>query len=189
MAGPAPDEDGGRRREGAAGAAASASSPGFWSAHRVDLVVAAIILAGCAFLYWETTTFTRIPRGLAQNVPPTLFPRLLLVVIAVMAVFLPFEHVQKRAQGIDLDDRRRDRIKPITYLTALALFGIVAATPWLGTVLAMVLACALLPVLWGERRLWLVALFAIGLPLAVTLLFVSALGVNFLPGIVGHPFR
>lgn len=186
---PRDDAEAGRRQEGAGAATAPASSPGFWSAHRVDLIVAAIILAGCAFLFWETTNFAQIPRGLAQNVPPTLFPRLLLVVIAAMALFLPFEHVQKRAQGIDLDDRRRDRIKPITYVTALALFGIVVATPWLGTFLAMILACAVLPVLWGERRLWLVALFAIGLPLAVTLLFVSALGVHFLPGVVGHPFR
>ena len=159
------------------------------SVHKVDLAVAAIILALCAFLYWDTTTFARIPQGLAQNVPPTLFPRLLLIVIAAMAVFLPFEHVQKRRMGIDLDDGRRDRILPVTHLTGLALFVVVLITPWLGTLPAMVIACAALPLLWGERRYWLVAVFALALPLAVTLLFVTGLEVNFMPGIVGHPFR
>jgi len=159
------------------------------SVHRTDVVVAAIILACAALLYYETTRFDQIPIGLAQNVPPELFPQLLLVLIAVMALFLPFEHIQKRREGIDLDATRSDRIRPVTWLTALALFGIVLVVQWLGTALAMVLACAALPVLWGERRLWLVALFAVLMPLAVTLLFVGLLKVNFIPGIIGPLFR
>ena len=159
------------------------------SLHVVDCVVAAVIVAGCAFLLWETTNFAKIPHGLAQNVPPALFPRLLLVVIAGMALLLPFEHIQKRAQGIDLDDARRDRIRPITYLTALALTVVVVVVPWLGTLPAMVLACAVLPILWGERRWWLIAVYALALPTAVTLLFVGGLDVRFIPGIAGPLFR
>jgi putative tricarboxylic transport membrane protein len=159
------------------------------SLHMVDCVIAAVIIAGCAFLFWETTTFAEIPRGLAQNVPPALFPRLLLAVIAGMALLLPFEHIQKRAQDIDLDATRRDRIRPITYLTALALIVVVVVVPWLGTLPAMILACAVLPVLWGERRWWLVAIFALALPVAVTLLFVGGLEVRFIPGIAGPLFR
>lgn len=157
--------------------------------HKVDVVVSALIIAICGVLFWETVTFAEIPRGLAQNVPPTLFPRLLLVVIAFMALFLPFEYLQKRRMGIDLDDKRRDRIRPITYVTALALFGVTLMTPWLGTFPTMIAACALLPIMWGERRLWLIAIYAIALPLAVTFLFVAGLEVNFMPGIVGHLFR
>jgi putative tricarboxylic transport membrane protein len=157
--------------------------------HRVDCVVAAVIVAGCGFLLWETTNFAEIPRGLAQNVPPALFPRLLLVVIAAMALLLPFEHIQKRAQDIDLDHARRDRIRPITYLTALALIAVVVVVPWLGTLPAMILACAVLPILWGERRWWLVAVYALALPLTVTLLFVGGLEVRFISGITGALFR
>lgn len=160
-----------------------------WSVHRTDLVVAAIILAGVAFLFYETTRFEQIPVGLAQNVPPELFPQLLLVLIAVMTVFLPFEHIQKRREGINLDAARSDRIRPVTWLTGAVLLGVVLVVQWLGTVLAMVLACAALPVLWGERRLWLVALFAVLMPLAVTVLFVGLLEVNFIPGITGPLFR
>jgi putative tricarboxylic transport membrane protein len=159
------------------------------SVHRTDLLLAAIIVAGAAFLFYETTRFDQIPVGLAQNVPPELFPRLLLVLIAVMALLLPFEHIQKRREGIDLDVTRSARIRPVTWLTAAILLGVVLVVQWLGTVLAMVLACAALPVLWGERRLWLVALFAVLMPLAVTLLFVGLLEVNFIPGITGPLFR
>jgi len=157
--------------------------------HRTDLLVAALIVAGAAFLFYDTTRFDQIPVGLAQNVPPELFPQLLLVLIAGMALFLPFEHIQKRREGVDLDTTRSHPIQPVTWLTAAALFGVVLVVQWLGTALAMVLACAVLPVLWGERRLWLVALFAVLLPLAVSLLFVGVLEVNFIPGITGSLFR
>jgi putative tricarboxylic transport membrane protein len=166
----------------------SGARPAF-SVHRTDLLIAAIILSGAALLFYETTRFDEIPVGLAQNVPPELFPQLLLVLIAGMALFLPFEHIQKRREGIDLDTPRSDRIRPVTWLTAAVLFGVVLLVQWLGTALAMVLACAALPVLWGERRLWLVALFAVLLPLAVTLLFAGLLDVNFIPGITGPLFR
>jgi putative tricarboxylic transport membrane protein len=170
------------RHEGAGG------MPAF-SVHKVDLVVTGVILTLCAFLFWDTTTFEEVPASLAQNVPPERFPQLLLIVIAALAVFIPFEHVHKRRQGIDLDKERSARIRPITFVTALALFVVVLLMPWLGTLPAMVVACALIPVLWGERRFGLIAIYAIALPLAVTLLFVGALEVNFLPGIVGHLFR
>ena len=160
-----------------------------FSVHKVDLAVTAVIVALCAFLFWDTTTFEKVPPSLAQNVPPTLFPRLLLLLIVVMALFLPFEHVQKRAQGIDLDKERSDRVRPITLVTALALLGIVLVMPWLGTLPALVVSCALLPVMWGERRWWLVALYAIAFPLVITYVFVAGLEVNFLPGIAGHVFR
>jgi len=157
--------------------------------HKVDLAVTAVIVALCAFLFWDTITFEKVPPSLAQNVPPPLFPRLLLLLIVAMALFLPFEHVQKRAQGIDLDKERSDRVRPITLVTALTLLAIVLVMPWLGTLPALVVSCALLPVLWGERRWWLLALYAIAFPLVITYVFVAGLGVNFLPGIAGHVFR
>jgi putative tricarboxylic transport membrane protein len=160
-----------------------------FSVHKVDVAVTMVIVGVCAFLFWNTTTFEEVPRSLAQNVPPTLFPRLLLLLIVVMALFLPFEHAQKKAQGIDLDKERGDRIRPITVVTALVLLGIVLVMPWLGTLPALVVICALLPVLWGERRWWLVVLYAIAFPLAVTYVFVAGLEVNFIPGIAGHVFR
>lgn len=167
------------------GAGRSASS----LIHPTDLVITAVLLALCAFLYWDTTTFATVPPSLAQGVPPTLFPRLMIAAIALMALFLPFEHLAKRRQGIDLDGERRHPIRGVTYLTVAALFVVVLITPRLGTLPAMVVACAVLPLLWGERRYWLVAAYAVIFPLLVTVLFVAGLEVNFMPGIVGHIFR
>jgi putative tricarboxylic transport membrane protein len=160
-----------------------------FSMHKVDLAVTTVIVALCVFLFWDTTTFEKVPPSLAQNVPPTLFPRLLLLLIVAMALFLPFEHVQKRAQGIDLDKERSNRVRPITLVTALVLLAIVLVMPWLGTLPALVVSCALLPVMWGERRWLLVALYAIAFPLVITYVFVAGLEVNFIPGIAGHVFR
>ena len=167
----------------------AAREPAPFSIHMTDLALSVIILLICGFLFWSTTTFERVPATLAQNVQPTLFPRLLIVVIAAMALFLPFEHVQKRRTGIDLDSTREAPIKPIAYITALALLGIVVLTPQLGTLLSMVLACAVLPLVWGERRVWMVAVYAVALPLVVALLFEGVLEVSFEPGILGHIFR
>lgn len=157
--------------------------------HMTDLALCVVILAISGFLFWSTTTFERVPESLAQNVQPTMFPRLLIAVIVVMALFLPFEHLQKRKTDIDLDGARQKPIKPIGYITALALIGIVLLTPRLGTVLSMIVACILLPLLWGERRVWILPVYAIALPLAVALLFEGVLEVSLEPGIVGHIFR
>jgi putative tricarboxylic transport membrane protein len=157
--------------------------------HMTDLALSVIILLICGFLFWSTTTFERVPASLAQNVQPTMFPRLLIAVIAVMALFLPFEHVQKRTTEIDLDSTRGEPIRPIAYVTGLVLLGIVLFTPQLGTLLSMIVACAVLPLFWGERRIWIVAVYAVALPLAVALLFEGALEVSFEPGMLGHIFR
>ena len=70
-------------------------------------------------------------------------------------------------------DRRRRIDSALDSLTA-----VVAVMPWLGTLPAMILACGVLPILWGERRWWLVAIYALALPVAVTLLFVGGLEVR-----------
>lgn len=46
----------------------------------------AALLVGVAVLYWLTTRFDAAPVALSQNVPPTFFPRLLLAVIAFLAI-------------------------------------------------------------------------------------------------------
>jgi len=157
--------------------------------HRTDLVLTAIILAGCGALYYMTTTFEEVSLLLAQNISPEFFPRLLLWLIVVLAVFLPVEHrfLEKGRQG--LDKGRRERIKAKTVVTAGLLGGTVASMPWLGTYFSMILVCLLLPLLWGERRLKVVLPFAILFPTAVALLFTQVLRVYFEPGIVGPVFH
>ena len=152
--------------------------------HRTDLGITAVLLAVCAALWYETTTWDTVPAILSQNIPPTFFPRVLLGCIVVLALMLPFESAHAERQGTDLDEDRRNRIKPITYVTALGLIAIVVLFEWLGTDLSMVLACVLLPILWGERRVWVILPFAIVFPAAVHWVFVEGLQVHFLPGLL-----
>lgn len=157
--------------------------------HKTDLLLAGIILAICAFLWYQTTNFQEVPPLLEQGVGPGFFPRLVLGTIVALTLLLPFEHIAHARKGKSLDEDRTRRIKPITYITALLLLGVLIIMPYLGTFATMILVCAAFPLLWGERRYWLVGIYAVTFPVLVGVLFVIGLKVNFLPGVVGYIFR
>ena len=153
--------------------------------HPVDLAIMMLILSICGALYYVTTTFEKVSDLLAQNIPPEFFPRLVMLVIVILALGLPFEHLFQRRRGNDLDSKRRKKLRPLVFLTASVLVLLALAMPYLGTFLVMIAVCLILPWLWGERRLRLIGLFAVLFPLAVALVFNRVLGVYFEPGIFG----
>lgn len=157
--------------------------------HRTDLIVALVVWAICAFLFWRTTTFASVPSSLAQNVQPPLFPQLMLICIALLTFILPFEYMQKRRQGIDLDSDRQHWPQPVVYITAALLLFVVAVMPWLGTYLGLIILAAVMPLLWGERRWKILVPYVLLFPAALMWLFANVLLVNFQPGIVGYLFR
>jgi putative tricarboxylic transport membrane protein len=157
--------------------------------HRPDLYVAGFVLAICGLLFLRTFWFDTVPSSLAQNVQPTLFPRLVLIATAAIALILPFEYGQKLRQGIDLDAERRDRPKPIAYVTAVALVVFVGLMPWLGTFAGLIIIAAALPLMWGERRWKFLIPYIVLFPLALMWLFSEVLQVTFVPGIFGHLFQ
>lgn len=150
--------------------------------HPTDTVLAAIILAVMAALWYATTRFEEVSPLFAQNVGPAFFPRLLLTVIIALTLVLPFEHRLLEGGRKRLDKGRSHRIEPLTYLTAALLGIIVILMPYLGTTLTIVAVCVLLPLLWGERRFGLIAAFAILFPVVVTFVFNQLLSVYFEPG-------
>lgn len=153
--------------------------------HPTDLVVALIILAGCGYLYYVTTTFDKVSALLAQNIPPEFFPQLILITIAILTLGVPFEHLLHTRRGQNIDSERSERIKQMPYITAALLLALVFAIPYVGMLLAMIGICLILPLLWGERRLVLVIPFAILFPLAIAYLFNKVLLVYFEPGVLG----
>ena len=157
--------------------------------HPVDSLLALVILALVAWLYYETTQFEEVSFLFSQNVPPQMFPRLLLLIIALLALAMPFEHLLLKRKGKDIDKGRRQPIKRIAWVTIAALIAIVASSPLLGTLMTMVAVCLVIPVLWGEWRLRVVLPFAMIFPLGVTLLFNVVLGVFFDPGVIGISVR
>lgn len=153
--------------------------------HTTDVVVALIILTICGILYYITTTFDEVSDLLAQNVPPEFFPQLVLIIIAILTLGVPFEHLLHTRRGGNIDSERSDRIKRMPYFTGGLLIMFVIGIPYLGMLLTMIGLCLVLPLLWGERRLKLIIPFAIVFPLAVAYLFNKILLVFFEPGIFG----
>jgi putative tricarboxylic transport membrane protein len=157
--------------------------------HGTDLVVAAILLALCAWLYYLTTSFEEVAALFAQDVPPEFLPRLLIWTIAILSVLVPFEHLLKPHGRAHFDKDRSEPVKPMVYATAGLLALIVLSIEWLGTYVAIVLACLLLPVLWGERRWKVLIPYALIFSTTVVLLFSRLLGVYFEPGLLGVDLR
>ena len=153
--------------------------------HQTDLIVAFIVIAICAFFYYSTTTFERVSNMLAQNIPPEFFPRWILIIIVILALVLPFEHVFHRRRGENIDSERSERVKQMPYLSAGLLFVSIAAMPYVGTLLSTVGVCFALPLLWGERRWRLIIPFALIFPLVVAFVFDRILLVQYEPGMFG----
>lgn len=153
--------------------------------HMTDLAVALVIFAVCAALYYVTTTFDEVSNMLAQNIPPEFFPQLVIMIIAVLTLGVPFEHLLHTRRGENIDSDRSDRVKWMPVLTGTLFVVLVLGIPYLGMLLTMISVCAILPLLWGERRLKLIIPFALLFPLAVAYLFNKILLVYFEPGIFG----
>lgn len=162
-------------------------SPREWGklVHRTDAVVALVIFAICAVLYYVASTFDEVSNMLAQNIPPEFFPQLVITIIAILTMGVPFEHLLHTRRGGNIDSDRSVRVKRMPYLTGALLIMLVLGIPYLGMLLTMFGICVVLPLLWGERRLWLIGPFAILFPLAVAYLFNKVLLVYFEPGIFG----
>lgn len=153
--------------------------------HRTDLIVAFIVIAICAFLYFITTTFGEVSALLDQNILPEMYPRAVLIIIMILALCLPFEHIFHRRSGGNIDSERSERVKQMPYLTAGLLFVFVVGMPYLGTLLSTIGVCASLPVLWGLRDWRLIVPFAAIFPLAVAYVFDRILLVQYEPGLLG----
>lgn len=159
--------------------------PGAGLVHGPDLKLALVILAICAIVYYLTTTWEDVPELLAENIPPQWFPKLMVWVIAALALLLPFEHMFSEHGKAGLDAERRERIPLISVVTAVLLVLAVAAVAVFGTFLATVFVCAALPLLWGERRWKILIPYFVLFPIAVALLFTQVLKVYFQPGWFG----
>ena len=150
---------------------------------RGDLVVSAVLLVVSGYFYYLTTTFEEASALLGDNVGPADFPRLVLAIIAALAVLMLLERRLQPVRWQKIKDSQKEPVKTLTWLTIGFTLVVTAAAPYLGTILTMFLVCLFLPPLWGEGRLWLVVPFAILFTSAVTWLFNVVLRVFFEPGI------
>lgn len=139
-----------------------------------DAIAGTGVLLFCLATWLVTLTFKKAPPALAQNVQPATFPRLVLAVIAVLAVIIV-------VNSFRLPDKRPKSIPLMVWPSAAVMIGFVTAFDILGILPAMILLCFGLPLLWGERRLQFIVPYAVIFPLAVYWLFAVALRVHFEP--------
>ena len=150
---------------------------------RGDLIVSAILLIFCGYFYYLTTTFEEPSALLGENVGPADFPRLILTIIAILAVLMLLERRLQPARWQKIKDGQKDPVGTLTWRSIVFVLVVTAAAPYLGAILTMFLVCLFLPLLWGERRLWMVLPFALLFTCTVTWVFNVVLRVFFEPGI------
>ena len=156
---------------------------------KIDAILAAVLIAICAFFYAQTFDFPVPGAFLGENVLPEQFPRLLLFSIVVMALFLPFEHLIEVDRWPLIKKSRSAPVGKSTFVTFAFLLVLVAAGETIGTILTIFIAALGLPILWGERRWLLIVPYAIVFTGVVTYLFSIVLSVYFEPGIFGLTLR
>ena len=115
---------------------------------REDLVVAVVALAGCAVAFGLTFRFsTTTPGAMMSGMGAEFFPRLVIGVIAVLAVCIAF--------GIGSPAMAKPAPIPrVVWVTAGVLAGYLVALELVGMWAASLLVMVLLGRMWGEKNLF-----------------------------------
>jgi putative tricarboxylic transport membrane protein len=149
-----------------------------------DTIIAALMISIIAFLWFITTKFEKVPDLFSNNIPPEMFPQILLMIILGMVLIIPFEHIFLKKSGKNIDDSRKNPVAKSTIGTMVILSLIVTFSQILGATLTIIAISIALPIYWGEKRLKVLIPYVIGFPLFVILLFNITLGVHFEPGLL-----
>lgn len=137
-----------------------------------DLVAGGLILVLSAFLWWVTTTFDSDPLGLAQGMPATHMPRLIIAVIAVLTLLMMLQNLIKGGEAMGA-------IPPWQVPATAAFLGLAALLfTQLGVPLVFFGVCLGLPLMWGARNVVAIAIFAVGVPAAIYIVFKMLLGLR-----------
>lgn len=138
-----------------------------------DLVPGAVLLVLCAGLYYVTTTFETDPLGMAQGMPATHMPRLVLGVIAALSVIMIL-------QGLRAGSTAAQSAPPLSVWATVGVLGLAAVSfELIGVPLVFGAVCLILPTLWGARNWLAIILFALAVPAAIYVVFRLILGVRF----------
>jgi hypothetical protein len=137
-------------------------------------VAAAAVIAVAAVLFALTFGFEKLPAGLAGGFGAEAFPRLVLGVIAGLAVLLFVAGPASEPQT---------RIPPMVYYTAGSLLAFMALVPVAGMLGAMFVFLLGLGYLWGERRAWLLLVVSAAVMAAIWGVFVRGFAIQLPQGL------
>jgi putative tricarboxylic transport membrane protein len=105
--------------------------------HRKDLWLASIIIAFGAFMYYEATKFPSAPLVLGDTLNADVFPRILVVMLIILACILPIEFKITPEKILKIDKDRNVKVIPITWITIIMLLTITLLSGFLGAVLTI----------------------------------------------------
>jgi putative tricarboxylic transport membrane protein len=137
-------------------------------------VAAAAVIAVAAVLFALTFGFEKLPAGLAGGFGAEAFPRLVLGVIAGLAVLLFVAGPASEPQT---------RIPAMVYYTAGSLLAFMALVPGAGMLGAMFVFLLGLGYLWGERRAWLLLVVSAAVMAAIWGVFVRGFAIQLPQGL------
>lgn len=155
----------------------------------IDTVLTAVLIVICGYFYVVSLGFPKPSAFLGDNVLPGEFPRILLTVIVILALVLPFEHLIEPERWPMIQKSREAPVGWTTLATIGFMILLLAAAPYVGTVLTILFSSALLPLLWGERRWKLILVYSVVFTAVVTYVFSMVLSVYFEPGVFNITLR
>jgi hypothetical protein len=142
-----------------------------------DVVTGLAVVALCLVVWAVTTTFDEVPVALTQGMGPAAFPRLVLGVIILLALWLAWTASSRPRPEYET-------VHPMVYATAGSIVAVSGAMLVFGIHGAVLASCIGIGLLWGERRLLLLATIAIGMSLAIHFAFIRGFGIGLPRGLL-----
>ena len=154
--------------------------------HKVDLIVASIIIIGGGFMYYEATLFPAAPNILGDTLNADVFPKMLIVILIILASIIPFEISFMPEKIAKIDKGRSVSLEPITWKTIVLLIALVSVAEFLGPAVTMFVTAVSFPLVWGEKNYLRIAIYSVAFPIFVYLVFNKVLGLFFDPGVLKY---
>lgn len=135
-----------------------------------DVAAAAVVLALAAAAFAVTFTFEEVPAALMQGLGAEIFPRLVLLVIGLLALVLAYQARHRAPEA-------SEPMPPMVYSTAAAMIAFFVGVWLVGMLASMFVFMVGVGRMWGEKRLVRLVMAAALLCLAIWLVFVKLFGV------------
>ena len=156
------------------------------------------VASGIAFLVLGVLVLTvLIPHGIDspsslqfRALSPSFWPNTVGVVICLIGValiatsFFSGTAATVQSQASEANEQPSTWLTIRPYIVMVICFALYLALEKLGFVLTLTIAIAVLSIIGGERRLWLIALISVLTPLALYIFFTKATGVAIPAGVL-----
>jgi putative tricarboxylic transport membrane protein len=143
-----------------------------------DYIVPVVVFVFCAVVIAIAMTLEEaIPLIVGHSMQPRVFPIFLMAVIAVLNVALIFQIVRSPVSRRDWEP-----IQTWTSAGLLLLFFLLAK--YIDTLVALVIVMFMMSIVWGERRIWVAAILALGTTAFIFFSFDQILQVRFPRGLL-----